>query len=134
MKWTLSVKHMTKHKHWENNEPAMLQVLSGQLPLLVELLEDAPPHFSSCLIELICNCAELPAAKKVRLPDISCQWHPLCCFVGFCRCSPAAASVVMAVCCYNMRLHKCVGVAYEVLLGGHSQPICLQLVLISSGG
>ncbi|DBB14617.1 hypothetical protein WJX82_001687 [Trebouxia sp. C0006] len=39
-------------------------VLSGQLPLLVELLEDAQPHLASCLVELICNCAELPAAKK----------------------------------------------------------------------
>ena len=46
-----------------------MQVLSGQLPLLVELLEDAQPHLASCLVELICNCAELPAAKKVG------SWH-----------------------------------------------------------
>ena len=46
-----------------------MQVLSGQLPLLVELLEGAPPHLASCLVELICNCAELPAAKKVK------PWH-----------------------------------------------------------
>ena len=50
-------------------EVFVMQVLSGQLPLLVELLEDAPPHLGSCLVELICNCAELPAAKKVE------PWH-----------------------------------------------------------
>ena len=40
--------------------------MSGQLAVLVELLEGAPPHLTSCLVELICNCAELPAAKEVQ--------------------------------------------------------------------
>ena len=40
--------------------------MSGQLGVLVELLEGAPPHLTSCLVELICNCAELPAARKVQ--------------------------------------------------------------------
>jgi len=56
-----------------------MQVLSGQLPLLVELLEDAQPHLASCLVELICNCAELPAAKKVG------PWHH-----AFCRLTSVA--------------------------------------------
>ena len=41
--------------------------MSGQLPVLVELLEGAPPHLTACLVELVCNCAELPAARKVQL-------------------------------------------------------------------
>lgn len=46
---------------------ANVKAMSGQLPILVELLEGAPPHLTSCLVELICNCAELPAARKVPL-------------------------------------------------------------------
>lgn len=42
-----------------------VQALSGQMGLLLELLDEASPHLTSCLVELICNCAELPAAKKV---------------------------------------------------------------------
>lgn len=40
--------------------------MSGRLAVLVELLEGAPPHLTSCLVELICNCAELPAAREVQ--------------------------------------------------------------------
>ena len=42
-----------------------MQAVSGQMELLVELLDEASPHLTSCLVELICNCAELPAAKQV---------------------------------------------------------------------
>jgi len=54
--------------------------------LLVELLEDAPSHLASCLVELICNCAELPAAKRVRPKKI---WLVIvcACMPAFCNCS-----------------------------------------------
>ena len=43
-----------------------MQVVTGQLPLLIELLDGAAPYLTACLVELICNCGELLAAKKVR--------------------------------------------------------------------
>ena len=51
--------------------------MSGQLAILVELLEGAPSHLTSCLVELICNCAELPAAREVRHLQLSCPFKSM---------------------------------------------------------
>lgn len=46
--------------------------MSGRLGDLVELLDGAPPHLTSCLVELISNCAELPAAREVQHCSLEC--------------------------------------------------------------
>ena len=82
--------------------------MSGQLPLLVELLEGSAAHLEACLVELICNCAELPAAIKVGVKSSLQQLFRIACDISLGDCFNALLGFSVIGCCgYRVRLLLC---------------------------